>query len=339
MKTSIKNSKSSTLSKWVARFQKISILLVLLLIIVILSILTPAFLTPNNIMLIIKQSAIIGILAVGMTFVIITGGIDISVGAIIAFSGVCSAYFSTSSYPDMPIIVPFMIAVASGALVGVINGIGIAYCKIPNMIMTMCTQMIARGFALVITKGTPIFDLNESYKKISNTFFFSITDSSGEKIFMGIPSLAVYFLIVFAAGAVLLHFTVYGRRIFSIGGNKEAARYSGLKVEKIEMSAYVICGALAGLCGILMASRITSGNGTTAEGYEMNAIASAVIGGVSLTGGRGNIFGSFIGALIIGTIANGLDVMGISAYYKQIIQGGIILMAVFFDIRSRNRKD
>lgn len=307
------------------------IVLVLVAICLLWAVLSPSFFTGNNLLLVVKQVTLYGILAVGMTYVIVAGGIDLSVGAIVALSGVCAAKFATEQYLNAPLIIPIVIAVIVGLLVGVLNGVGIAYLKIPNFIMTMCTMQIVRGVALVITNGKPIFGMREEFIQMANGFAFRQYDSNGDIAVSGIPNLVFYFVVVMVIGIILLQFSTYGRKVYSVGGNMEASRYSGVNVKWIQCTTYIISGLLAGLVGVLMASRISSGNATTAEGYEMNAIAGAVIGGTSMSGGVGTIFGTMIGVLIIGAIGNGMDILGISSYYQQIIKGFIILLAVFLD--------
>jgi ribose/xylose/arabinose/galactoside ABC-type transport system permease subunit len=193
--------------------------------------------------------------------------------------------------------------------------------------MTMATLSAARGLALVSTNNRPIFNLTEKFIDVSNS------------IYLGLPSLIYYFLGVAILAYILTRKTVFGKWIYAVGGNENAARYSGINVQKVKLIIYTIMGALSGLTGVLMASRITSGNPTVGEGYELDAIASCVIGGVSMSGGAGSVIGTVVGVLILGVISNGFDILGISSNYQRIMKGLVILFAVFIDIRSRSRKN
>lgn len=301
--------------------QKATIFWVLILLIIVMSILSPAFLNGRNLANIVKQISINGVLAVGMTIVIITSGIDLSVGSVVAFSSIVAAYFGRAD-SGYPVIVAIVMGIFAGVVIGAINGIGVAYIGYPAFIVTLSTMTIVRGLALIVTNGVPIFGLSDSMINLAN------------ETFLHIPNLVFYLLGVFAIGIILLNFTVIGRHLYAVGGNVEAANAAGIQVKKILTVAYCISGFCAGLAGVLAASRITSGSPTTGEGYEMNAISAAVIGGVSMSGGKGGLTGTLIGALLIGVIQNGLDILGISSYYQKVIQGLIILIAVFFDIRN-----
>ena len=301
--------------------KKTTIFWVLVLLIVIMAFLSPAFLKGRNVANIVKQISINGILAVGMTMVIITGGIDLSVGSVVALSSITAAFFGTAE-KDYPAVIAVLMAVLVGVIVGLINGIGVAYIGFPAFIVTLSTMTIVRGLALIVTNGVPIFGLSDSMINLANGTLANI------------PNLVFYLLAVFIVGIVLLNFTVFGRHLYSVGGNSEAANSAGIHVNRILTVSYCISVFCAGLAGALAASRITSGNPTTGEGYEMNAISAAVIGGVSMSGGKGGLFGTLIGALLIGVMQNGLDILGVSSYYQKVIQGLIILVAVFFDIRG-----
>ena len=307
-------------------FRKTAIVWVLLLLCVGMTIFSSRFITPQNLLLVIKQSAITGILGIGMTIVIISGGIDLSVGAIIAFSSVCSAKYGGLAVQDINIMVPLMVGLIGGLIFGFFNGLFISYLKIPSFIMTLATMMIARGFARIICGGKPVFGISKDFLNLANGFFF------------GLPNLVVFFIIIFAFGSIILNKTILGSHIFAVGGNEVGARLSGVNTKRIKFFTFTFCGLLAGFCGVLMTSRISSGSSIVAEGYELNAIAAAVIGGTSMSGGIGTIWGTVIGALIIGVLQNGLDIMGVSVFYKEIIQGFIIIAAVLLDLNSKNKK-
>ena len=269
--------------------KKTAILWVMIILILILSVISPSFFRGQNLLNIIKQASITGVIGVGMTFVLITGGL--------------------------------------GALCGLINGIGVSYIGFPPFIMTLGMMTIARGIPLVFTNGTPIFGLSEEFNMIANSRV------------LGVPSLVIFLVITVLAGHIILSKTVLGRRIYAVGGNEDAARLSGVSTAKVKLFVYVFCGILSGIAGILICSRITSGNGTVAEGYEMNAISAAVIGGVSMTGGSGNVLGMVVGAMILTIIQNSFDIMGVNSFYQNIIKGIIILLAVFLDLRGKKKKN
>lgn len=305
--------------------QKTGIFWALIILIIILANVTPNFFTSRNFLNIFKQASITSILAIGMTFVLLSGGIDLSVGSVVALSSVFAAYMGLEA-TNSPLIVCFAVAILVGLACGAINGIGIAYIKFPPFIMTLGMMGIARGVGQVFTGGKPIFGLVDGFAQVAGGVTFAI------------PNLVYYMLVVFLISMLILKMTVFGRRIYAIGGNAEAARLSGVNVKAHIMTVYMISGALAGLCGMLIASRITSGNPTAAMSYEMDAIAAAVIGGISMTGGSGSVVGTIIGAFILIIIQNGFDILGISPFYKTIVQGGIILLAVLLDIKSKAKK-
>lgn len=324
--------------KYREKFSKLGIVFVLLGLIILWSCLSDAFFTTNNLMLIIKQVTLYGILTIGMTFVLVTGGIDLSVGSIVALSAVFAAHYCSGDYIDNPLIIPIALAIVIGLACGAINGIGVAFCEIPPFIMTMCTMLAARGAAYVYTNAKAIFNLNEDFVNMSNGFLGRTFDSNGVVDNYGIPYMVFYFIAAFAIGIVLLHCTTYGRKVYALGGNKKSARYSGINTKLIEFSVYVISGLCSGICGFLIASRISSGNANSADGYEMTVISAAVIGGVSLSGGVGTMYGTMIGVLIVGVISNGMDILGINSYFQKILQAVIIFVAVYIDVHVNRKK-
>ena len=331
----MKQKNKSTFKTVISKF---GIVFVLIGLIVLWSCLSSSFLKINNLLLILKQVSMYSILCVGMTIVLITGGIDLSIGSIIALGAVFAARHISGDHLDNPLIIPILISTSIGLLCGTINGFGVAFCQIPPFIMTMCMMLAARGAAYVYTNAKAIFNLNEHFVNITNGFLGRTYTPEGIVDHYGIPYMVFYFLIAVAIGVFLLHGTVYGRQIYALGGNKSAARYSGLNVRLLEMSAYMISGLCSGICGFLMASRISSGNANSADGYEMTVISAAVIGGVSLSGGVGTMYGAMVGVLIVGVISNGMDILGINTYYQQILQAVIIFTAVFIDVRAHGKK-
>lgn len=306
--------------------RELGIFAAFVIIMVILMILSPnAFARPANLINILKQASINGILAAGMMYVIISGGIDLSVGSIVALSGVIAASFAHPG--EYPLIVPFVLAVAAGALVGLLNGIGVAYGNIPPFIVTLGTMTIVRGVALIAANGQPVFNVTKEFEKIAGGFVFGI-----------VPNLVVYFVVITLVLAFILTRTIFGRRVYAIGGNETAARVSGINVEGIKVAVYTLCGFLAGIAGILLASRIISGNPTSGQAYELDAIAAVIIGGVSMSGGAGKWYGTVIGALLIAVISNGLDILNVSSHFQLIIKGLIIIVAVLIDIKGKGKQ-
>ncbi|PVD50757.1 ribose ABC transporter permease [Terrimonas sp.] len=299
---------------------KYGILIALLVICIILSIATPYFFTAQNLIIVLRQVSINGILAIGVTFVIIAGGIDLSLGSVVALTGVIAASFA---HPGMyPVIVPVMLALLSGALIGAINGLTITLGKVAPFIVTLGMMTIARGLALVLSNGRPVTNLSPSFNFIGG----------GDVLYIPVPILL--FVLVILISSVILKYTRIGRYIYAVGGNENAAKASGIRVGRVKLFAYIMCSGLAALAGIVLASRITTGQPNAGIAYELDAIAAVVIGGTSLLGGRGSIAGTVIGVLIIGVINNGLDLLNVSSYYQQIIKGIIIVGAVLLDRKN-----
>ena len=314
--------------KTIAKQHNISeyfIVIIFVALVVVLGLLKPSFLSGGNIVNILKQTSIVGILSFGMMFVIICGGFDMSVGSIIAFTGILAALLGQG---NLPLIVPFIVACLAGLGVGIINGVGVAVGNLPPFIMTLGTMTAVRGLALLTSNGKPITGISEGYKKVTSLMLFG-----------KIPMLAVFFIIVIAVCSFVLAKTVFGRRVFSCGGNLQAARVAGINTTFIRIAVFAISGFLAGLCGFLMTSRVTIGQPTAAEGYEMDAITACVIGGVSMSGGVGKCWGVVVGALLITVISNGLDVLGVSSHWQKVVKGIIIVVAVLIDVKSKAKKN
>lgn len=304
--------------------KELSMLIILIVLIVVLSIASPAFADVGNFINIFKQAAINGILATGMMCVILTGGFDMSVGSTVALSACAAALLAQGDYP---IIVPILVAMGIGLAVGLFNGFGISYLGIPAFVVTLGTQSIVRGLAYVVSGGVPIFGVSKAFEKIA-----------GGKILGQVPLLVVYYLILAIVVGFVLTKTVFGRRIYAVGGNETAAEVSGINAKRIKLIVYGLCGLLAGVAGMLLCSRTVSGSPTLATGYELDAIAACVIGGFSMSGGSGKWWGSIIGAMMLAVITNGLDILRVSSYYQLIIKGIIIIVAVFLDIRGKAKK-
>ncbi|MFV8291134.1 ABC transporter permease [Aerococcus urinaeequi] len=300
---------------------KLGPLLALIVLIIFVSVLSPSFLSLTNLMNLMRQVSTNALIAFGMTFVIITGGIDLSVGSTLALS---SAIMAGMIVNGIDPLIAMTVSLIAGFVLGAVNGLLITKGKLVPFIATLATMTIYRGATLVLTDGKPITGLDE-------TFIFQFM---GRGYFFGIPFPIVITLVVFALLFVLLHKMSFGRKTFAIGGNEKASFIAGVKSNKIKIFVYSISGVLASLAGIILTSRLNSAQPTAGESYEMDAIASVVLGGTSMSGGKGRIFGTLIGALIIGTLNNGLNLLGVSTFYQQIVKGIVIIIAVLIDRRK-----
>ncbi|MCC8180767.1 MAG: ribose ABC transporter permease [Planctomycetes bacterium] len=292
---------------------------VLLVLVIILSVLTPAFLRPANLINILQQITINAIISVGMTVVILTGGIDLSVGSIIALVGMICAKLMVTY--QMNAVLVMIIGLLVGALVGFLNGFLVASCRLQPMIATLGTMSIARGLALTIAQGRTVSCLSPTFRWLGNA---TVPGTS-------IPVQIILMLLLFSGLFYLLRYRKSGRYIYGIGGNEESTRLSGIDTKYYKILAYVICSACAALAAIVQAAKLNSAVGTAGEGYELNAIASTVIGGTSLVGGHGGVWGTLLGAIIIGVIRNGLNLLNVSSYLQKVVIGVIILTAVLVD--------
>lgn len=304
-------------------FKNYGIFVVFIVLVIILMILSPnAFAKPRNLINVVKQASINGVLACGMMFVIIAGGIDLSAGSVVALSGVVAAYLAQMQ--GIPIILPILGALGTGALIGLSNGFGAAYAELPPFIITLATMSIVRGAALILSGGSPVFGLQEQFEGIAGISIANV-----------IPILVLYFLLIAVFSGFILNKTVFGRHVYAIGGNSITAKVSGINVKSMLLRVYIICGVFSGIAGLLIASRTMQGSPTVGVGYEMDAIAAVVIGGVSMSGGSGKWYGTIIGALLLALISNGLDILGVSSNFQQIIKGIIIAVAVYLDLRGK----
>ncbi len=316
--------------------KKYGIVIVLILMIVGLSIVQPAFLSSNNIFNVLTQTTIFGIMALGLTFVIISTGIDLSVGSVLALSGVVAASLAQMStatgkyFPNMgelPLIVPVLAALTIGATCGAISGFLVAKTKIPAFIATLGMLTVARGFALIYTNGKPV-----------STLIPSLT-ALGGKVFGVIPVPVIIYFVMIVISAILLNYTRFGKNVYAIGGNCTAAEVSGVNVSKTTILIYAYSGFLAGLAALVFAGRVGSVHPGAASGYELTAIASTSIGGTSFSGGIGTIGGAFIGAMVLAVLRNGLTLLNVDAYWQQVAEGLIIVFAVVIDMRKNAKRD
>jgi len=298
--------------------QKYGIYLGFFFIFVLFSFSSPYFLKGRNISNILVQSSILAIIAAGETIVILTGGIDLSVGSIVALTSLFSAYVIVDM--GQPVVTGIIMALILSGIIGLVSGVAISYGKVPAFIATLGMMSIARGGALALKSGQPIAGIPDAYENLATY-----------EIFGFIPIFIIYFLVVYIIGYIFLVHTRHGRYIYAIGGNIDAARLSGVNVKIYKTLAYVICGFFAGIGGVLLTARLDYATPIAGIGYELDVIAATVIGGTSLAGGEGNIFGTFLGAVLIGTLRNGLTLLNVSSYYQQIIIGVVIVGAVFLD--------
>ncbi len=281
------------------------------------------FLTTKNVFNILRQNASNLFLATGMTMVIILGGIELSVGSVIALSGCVAA--GCVVFLGLPEIVGFLAGILVGALVGMFNGFVICKTEIPPFIVTLASMNIAKGIALVYTTGAPIRCMTDAFK------------FPGAGYVGPVPTPVILMIIIFVIACFIVNRTQLGRHIYAVGGNAQAAKFSGINVSKVKFIVYTYTGVMAGIAGIVIASRLYSGQPTAGDGAEMDAIASVVVGGTSMSGGSGRLGGTLIGVLIIGVLNNGLNLMGVDSNWQYIVKGLVILLAVYVDF-IRNKK-
>jgi inositol transport system permease protein len=278
---------------------------------------SPNFLTMQNLLIVVRQISINGILAVGVTYVLLTGGVDLSLGSVVALTGVVAASFAHPG--EFPVLVPVALGMLAGTACGAVNGAVITFGRIAPFIVTLGMMTVARGLALVLSGGRPVSNLSREFTSIG----------SGDLLGLPLP------VAILAGVAIISHVflgnTRLGRYVYAVGGNEHAARAAGINVTGVKIFAYTVCGTMAGLAGVVLASRITTGQPNAGIAYELDAIAAVVIGGTSLSGGVGGIRGTILGALLMGVINNGLDLLNVSSYYQQNVKGLIIVGAVWLD--------
>jgi len=305
-----------------SRFHEMNILLVLIVLIISFAILNNRFISLGNITNLLRSTSIIGVVAIGMTFVIISGGIDLSVGSVLALSSVIAAKLMVSG---VPVFLSIIISLATGALAGLLMGIIIYEARVPPFIVTLAGLSVFRGIAMLLTDAKKIVGLPESFANFAVMRVF------------GLPAMAIVWLVLIIIGVVIARYSVFGRNIFAIGSNPEAARLSGINIRATIYKVYALGGFTSAVAGILMATRLCGGSPSAGSGYELDAIAATVLGGTSLTGGIGGVFGTFFGTMIIATISNGGNIMGINPFVLEIIIGILIVLAVVFDHLQKRR--
>ena len=301
---------------------KLGPLLALIVLVILVSIVNPSFIAPTNLLNLLRQVSTNALIAFGMTFVIITGGIDLSVGSTLALS---SALMAGTIAAGMDPILAMILSLVVGTVFGAVNGLLITKGNMAPFIATLATMTIYRGLTLVYTNGNPITGIGDS-------FIFKFV---GRGYLFGIPFPVVLMIVSFILLYILLHKMTFGRKTFAIGGNEKASFIAGIKNDRIKTGIYALSGLMASLAGIIITSRLDSAQPTAGTSYEMDAIASVVLGGTSLSGGRGRLVGTLIGALIIGTLNNGMNLLGISSFYQQVVKGIVIIIAVLLDRKNK----
>jgi ribose transport system permease protein len=313
------------LSEIGARIKNISgmgTLIPLCIICFVITVFRPHFLTMSNLCNVLRQASIYAIMGVGMTFVIIAGGIDLSVGSVLALSTVVIGYTLNNGAGNM--YLAMLLGVLTGALVGLINGVIISFINIPPFIVTLGTMNIARGVTLLITNAAQVPADYEPFRVLGTGYW------------LGIPIPVYLFIIIGMIGAFILSNTATGRYVFALGSNEEAARLSGVKIIWNKIKIYTICGITVGLAAVIYLSRLGAAQPTAGNGYELQAIAAVVIGGTSMTGGEGGMLGTLLGAIIVAVINNGLVLLNVATYYQWVVLGAIIVIAVGLDITLKN---
>lgn len=297
------------------------VLIALLLIVVVVSIATKGlFLNSDNIMNLLQQVTVNALLAVGMTYVILTAGIDLSVGSILAFSGMVTASFVTGD--DTNLFLGIFLGITAGAFFGLLNGIVITRWNVAPFVATLGMMTIARGATYIYSDGQPISELSSSFLHIGSGYI------------LGIPISVFITILISIIFIIILNKTRFGRHVYAVGGNEKAAIISGINANRVKIAVYTIAGLLAGIAGVIMTSRVSAGLPQAGQTFELDAIAAVVIGGTSLMGGKGRLWGALAGALLVGVLNNGMDIIGISSYWQQVVKGIIIIAAVTIDKKA-----
>jgi len=304
--------------KVINKIQDLGALIALIALIIVISAISPQFRTIDNFMSLVRQSSINGFIAFGMTCVILTGGIDLSVGSTLALSTAFCAYFIKSG---VPVGLAMLLALAIGVGCGVISGLLVTKGRLQPFIATLITMTVFRGITMIFMDGKPISGLGNSF----------LLKFVGKGNLFGIPFPVILFVVVFLIFLFVLQKTVFGRRIYATGSNATSAKLSGVNINKTKLITYAISGGMAALSGLILLSRLASAQPTLGDGYELDAIASVALGGTSMNGGRGRIWGTFVGVLIIAVLNNGLNILGVSSYYQSVVKGIVILIAVLSD--------
>lgn len=318
----MKNKHNINLSDWIIYIGMIGIFFVFT---IICSAMGKNFLNINNVMNIVNQASINAILAIGASIVILTGGIDLSVGSVVGFVGI---FLAMNIKSGMPIPAAIILCLICGALIGLFNGILISYGKVPAFITTLGSMQAVRGLAQIINGGQAVSGFPLEIGALMKTKFFGV-----------VPIGVLYVVVFYAVMILILSYTKFGRGIYALGGNSHAARLSGIKVKKLEVIVYILCGIFAAFAGVMLLSRLLYADPSAGNSYEMNAIAAAVIGGISMSGGKGKLANTVVGAIILATLTNGLQIMNVATYYQTVITGLVVIVAVFADKRKERKAE
>jgi ribose transport system permease protein len=311
-----------------ARFLEIvrrySVFLILLAIALAFALNTPRFLTPSNLLNVALQTSIIAIVAIGMTFVMLTAGIDLSVGSVMALCGALAAGLAVGQ--GLGTFGGIAVALLAGAAVGVVNGLLVVQGRMPPFVATLAMMAVARGLTLVYTQGRPIAGIDETFRFL------------GSNDLLGFPVPVAILVAVLVVAWLVLRYTRFGNYAYATGGNEEVSRLAGIRTHWVKLSAYAISGLTAAVGGVLLVARLWSAQPNAAVGLELDAIAAPVLGGVSLFGGVGSVAGTVVGAFILGILSNGLNLMGVPSFYQQVIKGAVLILAVMLDIFTKRRR-
>ncbi len=310
------------LTDWIIYIGMIGIFLVFT---VICSAMGKNFLNINNIMNIVNQASINAILAIGASIVILTGGIDLSIGSVVGFVGI---FLAMNIKDGMPIPAAIILCLLCGAVIGLFNGVLVSYGKVPAFITTLGSMQAVRGLAQIINEGQAVSGFSLEIGALMKTKFFGV-----------IPIGVLYVVVFYAIMILILAYTKFGRGIYALGGNSHAARLSGIKVKKLEVIVYILCGVFAAFAGVMLLARLLYADPSAGGSYEMNAIAAAVIGGISMSGGKGKLANTVVGAIILATLTNGLQIMNVATYYQTVITGLVVIVAVFADKRKERKEE
>lgn len=308
------------LSNWMIYIGMVGIFLVFA---IVCSAMGKNFLNLNNIMNIINQASINAIIAIGASLVILTGGIDLSVGSVVGFVGI---FLAMNLKAGMSIPLAIILCLICGVAIGLFNGVLVSYGKVPAFITTLGSMQAVRGLAQIINGGQAVSGFPLDIGAVMKTRFFGV-----------VPIGVLYVVVFYTIMVLVLSYTKFGRRVYAIGGNAHAARLSGIKVKRIEVSVYVLSGAFAAFAGVMLLGRLLYADPSAGNSYEMDAIAAAVIGGISMSGGKGRLANTVVGAIILATLTNGLQIMNVATYYQTVITGLVIIIAVFAD-KQKERK-
>ena len=305
-------------NKLINRVQDLGALIALVLLVVVISFISPEFRTVDNFLSLLRQSSINGLIAFGMTCVILTGGIDLSVGSVLALTtAICASLIVKGTPVDLAMIIALVIGVVFGA----ISGIFVTKGRLQPFIATLITMTVFRGATMIFMDGKPISNLGSSF----------LLKFLGKGAILGIPLPVILFIVIFAIFMFALEKTTFGRRIYATGSNWKSAKLAGVNIDRTKIAAYAISGLMSAMAGLILLSRLNSAQPTLGTGYELDAIAAVALGGVSMNGGRGRIWGTFVGVLIIAVLNNGLNILGVSSYYQDVVKGLVILIAVLSD--------